>query len=419
MLQWLSMRGRFEVFSQVVIGLLLVGIGLLAQYRYHVVERVRANVADTGSGVTRSTTAYTDPQSVDLTTFWQVWRALETEYIEPEKLDQEVMVDGAIQGMTASLGDPYTMYLPPEDNKRSAEDLAGSFYGVGIELGYREGVLAVVAPLKGTPAGSADVQPGDLILRVKDEQKSLDADSTNWALGEAVDNIRGPKGTPVTLTLFRQDYNDNQPFEVVLERGEIVVNSVELEYVESAGKRVAHLTVSRFGERTNDEWNTAVADILAQKGSLSGIILDMRNNPGGFFDGAITIASDFIPSGVVVSQKGTGGSREYSVDHRSRLDGIPVEVLVNRGSASASEIVAGALRDRVGAQLIGEQTFGKGTVQDRLELANGGGVHITIARWLLPSGEWIHDEGIPVDIAVEQNLETEEDEVLLTAIEVL
>jgi carboxyl-terminal processing protease len=361
-------------------------------------------------------------KNVNFGIFWEVWGLLEKDYVDPSKIDADKMVNGAIGGMTASLEDPYTMYLPPVDNQRSGEDLAGSFYGIGIELGYVDGVLAVITPLNGTPAQLAGLQAGDLILRIKDPSKKLDTDTANMSIDKAVNAIRGEKGTEVTLNIARKAKEgevQKEPFDVSVKRGEIIVPSAELTFVESNGKRVAHLKLSRFGERTNGEWDSAVQQILKEKNNISGIVLDMRNNPGGFFDGAIDVASEFIPSGVVVSQQGRYSNQDYSVRRSARLNGIPVEVLVNRGSASASEIVAGALRDRLHAKLIGERTFGKGTVQDRRELSNGGGVHITVGKWLLPSGEWIHHEGIPVDVEVTNNPDTPEDEVLNKAIEVI
>lgn len=358
-----------------------------------------------------------DLKNVKFDTFWEVWKLLERDYLETDKLHQDKMVHGAIAGMTASLEDPYTMYLPPEDNKRSGEDLAGSFYGVGIELGYVDNTLAVIAPVSGTPAEKAGIQSGDLIVHVKDPQKNLDEDTTGWSLDEAVDKIRGPKGTQVALTLVRKDYAENKPFEISVERGEIIVKSVELTFEEHSGKRVARIKLSRFGERTQGEWDAAVAQILADQGRVDGIVLDMRNNPGGFFDGAIDIASDFIEEGVVVTQKDKVSSKEFKAVGNARLAKYPVEVLVNKGSASAAEIVAGALRDQREAKLIGEQTFGKGTVQDRRELSNGGGVHITVARWMLPKGDWIHHEGIPVNIEIKDNPETPEDEAVIRAID--
>jgi carboxyl-terminal processing protease len=276
-----------------------------------------------------------------------------------------------------------------------------------------------MAPLDDSPAAKAGVQAGDLIIRVKDEAKGIDEDTNNWSLNHAVDIIRGPRNSEIILTLFRKN-NGNEPFEVKLKRDEIVVKSVKLEFVEHNGKKAAHINLSKFGERTIDEWDEAVAEILKQRSSISGVVLDMRNNPGGFFDDAIAIASDFIPNGVVVSQKGRTVDQDFNATGNARLKGVPVVVLVNGGSASASEIVAGALRDQINAKLVGQKTFGKGTVQDRRDLANGGALHITIARWMMPKGEWIHETGIPATVEVQDNPETpDQDEMLQKAIDEL
>lgn len=409
--------------KQAAVLLLVLFLGLLLEHRFQPLARyasrnpsaIQRKQKPTELSRLLSIETPEERENVDFGIFWEVWSIVERDYIDPDRIDAQEMSNGAISGMVASLGDPYTIYLPPKDNERSGQDLAGSFYGVGIELGYIDGFLAAVAPLDGSPAQQAGVQAGDYIVRVKDEAKGLDEDSSQWSLNKAVENIRGPKGAPVTLTLVRQDLPD--PIEVTIERGEIIVESVTLEFPEHAGKKVAHIKLSRFGERTNGEWDAIVNEILEQESSINGIVLDMRNNPGGFFDGAIDVASEFIEDGTIVFQKDRLINQNYSARGKARLKEIPVEVLVNRGSASAAEIVAGALRDRVDAKLIGENSFGKGTVQDRRELSNGGGLHVTVAQWLLPGGSWIHEEGIPADILVEADYDTPEDEQLLRAIE--
>jgi len=288
----------------------LVLAGSLIEYRFHSLEMISKNAASsvTSNDATAEqlsklidTDAPIDKSDVDFGIFWEVWKLLERDYIDQDKLDADKMVHGAISGMTASIGDPYTMYLPPELNERSAADLAGSFYGVGIELGYVDGILAAIAPLSGTPADKAGVRAGDLIINVKDEAKGFDESTEGWSLNKAVENIRGPKDTPVILTIVRE--GETEPLEVTIYRGEIIVKSVEVDFVENTGKRVAHIKLSRFGERTNAEWDEVVTEIVAQKDSIDGVVLDMRNNPGGFFNDAIYIASEFIKSGVIVSQK--------------------------------------------------------------------------------------------------------------------
>jgi carboxyl-terminal processing protease len=416
----------FTTLKNIVIGFLLLVLGIVIGNRYAYADSLPfglklpfLNTTSSVSSLSRVSGQAEPPEDrkVDFDVFWEVWSLLERDYLEPEDLKTKDMVNGAISGMTAAIGDPYTMYLPPTDNKRSGENLAGKFYGVGIELGYIEKTLAVVSPLDGTPAERAGLEAGDLILHVTDENKGIDEDTSDWSLTEAVNKIRGKKGTEVTFTIYRE--NKEEPFKVTVPRGEIVVETVDLKFVEHDDKRVAHLKISRFGGRTKNEWDQAVDKILEQQDQVDGLVLDMRNNPGGYFDRSIEIASDFIENDVVVSQKGKYNETPYPAEGEARLKSFPLVVLVNKGSASASEIVAGALRDDLGVKLIGQRTFGKGTVQDRREVSNGGGVHITVGRWLLPNGGWIHDEGLKVDVEVESDAETEQDEVLLKGIEEL
>jgi len=416
------MKMKLTTLRNGLIGILLFVLGLIIGQRYHVqvadlASLNSSNSQGTTSALSKLTGRLTAPEdkSVEFDVFWEVWSMLEQEYLEPEKLDAEEMVNGAVRGMTAAIGDPYTIYLPPDDNKRSGENLNGSFYGVGIELGYIDGTLAVIAPLDDTPAVKAGIEAGDLILHVKDEKKNIDEDTLNWSLEEAVNNIRGERNTPITFTLYREDAAST--FDVTVRRDEILIETVKVEFKEFEGKNIALLRVGKFGGRTGEEWDTAVAQIKAASPKVDGIVLDLRNNPGGYFDTSIELASDFIKSGVVVSQKDKYTQQDFRSIGTARLKDYPLVVLVNKGSASASEILAGALRDDLGVKLIGEQTFGKGTVQDRKAVSNGGGIHITVGRWLLPSGAWIHDEGISVDIEVEQNRDTEEDEVLQRGLE--
>lgn len=417
-----KVKNKFSLLSKLLIAILLVLVGMSAQFRFNVIGKWWSSSSQFSNQ--RSTSSYqpldrmVNPDSIEMTQFWETWSYLQRDFLEPDKLQKAKMIEGATQGLARSLGDPYTMYLPPEDNKRSAEDLAGSFYGVGIELGFIDEILAVVAPLAGSPAEKAGVEAGDLILKVTDENRDFSQDTTNWTLQQAVDEIRGPRGSEVKLTLYRKN-NGDQPFDVTIVRDEIVVKSVELSMISFQDKKFAHLKVNRFGERTSSEWESAVAEINSSQPPVDGILLDFRNNPGGFFDGAIELASDFIKTGVVVSQEGKDGKHDYQSRGLARLAKYPIVLLVNKGSASASEIVAGALRDQLGTKLIGGQTFGKGSVQDRRELSNGGGLHVTVARWVLPGGDWIQGDGLEPDVAIQDNRETEIDEVLLKAQEEL
>lgn len=343
---------------------------------------------------------------VDFALFWEVWDKLETNYLERKNIDYKKMVYGAISGMVASLDDPYTVFLPPTENKEAKSDLRGDFEGVGIQIGYnKEQKLAVIAPLSGTPADSAGLKAGDAILKIVDEAQKIDKDTTGISLPEAVKLIRGPKGSKVKLMIQREGIE--KPFEVVLKRETIVVKSVEVKFEEKNGKKIAILKLSRFGERTDQEWEEAVASIKKQEASVKnfgGVILDLRNNPGGLLQGSVFIGSEFLANGIIVQQdRGVDGKETYEVDRSGKLLKEPLVVLVNGGSASASEIVAGALQETKRARLVGEKSFGKGTVQEAEDLPGGAGLHVTVARWLLPSGKSIDKEGVKPDIEVKND----------------
>jgi len=349
---------------------------------------------------------------IDTTLMRQVWNQLEKSYLHPEKIDSKEMLYGAVEGMTQSLDDPYTSFLPPVENQRSKEDLSGEFSGIGVQLGYKDKTLAVMSPLSENPAIKKGIRAGDLILKIKDEDKGVDKDTAGMSITEAVDLIRGEKGKSVTLTIFREGFKEPEEFTIV--RDVINVPSVELTFV---GDNVAHLKVTKFGEKTLPEWEASVTQIVKKK--PSGIVLDLRNNPGGYLRRAIDLAGEFINSGVVVQQKGREKTEIFNVTRNGKLLSVPVVVLVNGGSASASEILAGALRERLNIKLIGEKTFGKGTVQEVVELPNGAGLHVTTAEWLLPSGKNIHGDGLEPDVVIEDDFETDEDEQLSKAIEEL
>jgi len=352
--------------------------------------------------------------SADFSKYWEVWKRLENSYVDPSKLDYAKMTWGSMQGLAQSLDDPYTQYLPPKENKQASEDLSGAFYGVGIELGYKDETLAVVSPITNSPADKAQVKAGDLILHIKDEKKQVDLDTRGMTLPTAVSHIRGEKGTPVILTLYRD--GEAKSFDITIVRDEIVVPSVELKFVQKDGQKIAHLELHKFGGRTDKEWVAKIAEIVATK--PAGIVLDLRNNPGGYLDGAVFVSSEFLNNGVVVKQEGRKNTETYSVDRKGSLTSIPLVVLVNKGSASASEITAGALQDNKRAQIVGEQSFGKGTVQEVQDLSDGSSLHVTVAKWVLPSGRWIGKEGITPDVKIEDNIETKDiDEQLDKAIE--
>ncbi len=339
---------------------------------------------------------------LDLSLMYRVKNRLESLYLDKNQIDDKKMVYGAIEGLVQSLDDPYTVFLPPEENKRSNEDLDGQFGGVGISLGYKDEQLAVMSPVVKTPADRAGVRAGDLILKIIDKKKNIDRDTNGISLSEAVTLIRGEVGSEVTLKMYRE--GKQEPFDVTLVRDNIVVPSVELEWKESKGKKVAWVKMYKFTDRLGEEWDSVVEEIKKEdtKSNYGGIVLDLRNNPGGYLQTSVQIASEFLKEGVVVKQQSSNGKVEtYNVDtRRGALVNDKMVVLINGGSASAAEILAGALKENNRAKLVGEKSFGKGTVQQPEDFPDGSGLHITIAKWLLPSGKNIHKEGVIPDVEV-------------------
>lgn len=338
--------------------------------------------------------------NIDFKLFWETWDLLSKEYIDKKALDPQKLYYGAISGMVEAVGDPYTVFLPPDKQKFSKEDLNGSFEGVGIQLGFNDQKrLVVMSPLTGTPSEKAGIKSEDIIVKIGDK------DTTNMTLPEAVQLIRGPKGTQIALTIFRDGDKDTRQFD--LTRDTIIVKSVELSFEKTtSGKNIALIKLTRFGERTREEWQAVVSEVLTK--APDGVILDMRNNPGGLLDGAVYISSEFLEGGDVVLYENSKGVRDsYKVNRIGKLTKLPLAVLINKGSASASEIVAGALQDRKRAKLVGEKSFGKGTIQESLDLKESG-LHITIAKWLTPNGRWVNDlKGLDPDIEVKVSTEEE------------
>jgi len=358
-----------------------------------------------------------DKENVDFALFWRVWDTLSAKYYDQNKLVAGDMVYGAIQGMVSSLGDPYTVFLPPTQNKVVQEDLQGSFEGVGIQIGFKGNQLAVTAPLPGSPAEEAGVKAGDFIVGIRDAAKSIDMGTTGITLPEAVQAIRGPSGSKVALLLIRE--GKEEPFEVEITRKAINVPSVVLEYTDDS-KSIAHIKLLKFAGETLTEWDKIVPDLVSNH-NLKGVIVDVRNNPGGYLQGAVELASDFLETGdvVVIEQSGAETKNEYRVEKLGRLREVKTIVMINKGSASASEIFAGALRDHNRAKLVGETSFGKGTIQEPQQINGGAGLHITIAKWLTPNGTWVNEGALKPDLELEDKDDTEEDEQLKKAIEVV
>ena len=356
-------------------------------------------------------------KDLEFSLFWRVWETLETKYFDKDKLIPSKMIYGAIKGMVAAVGDPYTVFLPPSENKVVQEDLQGSFEGVGIQIGFKGTQLAVISPLPDSPAEKAGARAGDFIIGIRDEGKGIDRGTGGISLPEAVQAIRGPAGSTVTLTLLRED--SVEPIEIDIIRASIEVPSVTLSLV-GENENIAHVKILKFSGETLDEWEEVVIELLINP-EVAGIIMDVRNNPGGFLQGAVDLASEFLDTGalVVIEDSSDGSFEEFKVERIGRFKNQKVVILINGGSASASEIFAGALRDNEKIQLIGQTSFGKGTIQEPQQVDNGAGLHVTIARWLTPSGFWVDEGGLVPDVEVKDNPDTEEDEQLQKAIDFL
>lgn len=338
---------------------------------------------------------YPEDQSLDFELFWQVWDLVSQNYLH-RPVDTQKMVYGAISGMVSSLGDPYTSFMPPKISKAVTNSLKGRYEGIGAELSIEEGILIIVAPFDGSPAKEAGLKTGDKILRI-------DGDSTlGITITEAVAKIRGDAGTTVNLTIQTENF---EPRDVPVKRGRIKIPSVSWE---DKGEGTVYIRVNRFGEQTNIDWTNAVNEINIQVSELDALIIDVRGNPGGYLQSAIHIAGDFFRNKTVVYQESALGEQiPFGTDRMGAFVEVPaVFVLIDGGSASASEILAAALRYHNGAVLVGQTTFGKGTIQEPRDFADGSGLHITVAKWLTPGKEWVHEVGVEPDVVVEQ---TEED----------
>lgn len=368
----------------------------------------------------------------DFSPFWKTWILLNEKFVPASTTvsftDDQGRIYGAIEGLVESLNDPYTVFLPPEQTKMFYESINGNFSGVGMEVGMRHDLLTVIAPLRGTPAERAGILPGDKIIQIDNTS------TANLSIDEAVQRIRGEKGTEVKLTLLREDVDE--PIEVSVKRDVIEIPTLETEIKtaksnsgngDSKSPLVGDVYVLRLFSFTGDSverFSEALHDFA--KSGTNKLVIDLRGNPGGFLEASVDMASWFLPSGkIVVKQEGSRSeedkiwrSQGYDIGVRD----LKLVILVNGGSASASEIFAGALSEHGIATVIGTQTFGKGSVQELIEITPDTALKITIARWLTPNGKSISDGGITPDVVVPitaENIKEKKDPQLDKAIEIL
>lgn len=364
-----------------IIGLILIAISFVSGFYYHEFIFQQYYKA-----------AYSMDQ-IDFSMLKRAWDQVSTDYVDGSKIDKQKMTYGAVSGMVEAIGDPYTQFFNPEEAKKLEQDIAGSFEGIGLQMGVKNKQITAISPIKGTPAEKAGLRPGDMILAV-DKKPTADL-----SIDEVVNMIRGPKDTKVTLTISREG---TEAKDIEITRAIIKVPSMEYKIQTTAnGKKIAHVTLYQFSDTIYQDFKTAAVDILDN--NVSGIILDMRNNPGGLVNQSTNIAGWFLERGqLVLSEQDKNGEKtELTANGPSSFASLPLVVLINEGSASASEILAGALKDNRKAPIIGNTSFGKGTVQKIVNFDDGSSLKVTIAKWYTPSGVRIQDTGIIPDIKVE------------------
>lgn len=391
----ISIRGALLVLAF----LLVFSSGYLTGRSGFVVERS----SETGGPVVKKEVG--QPKEIDFSLFWEAWDVVEDKYVNTP--DDKERVYGAISGMIAGLGDPFSTYMKPAESERFSEEISGNFEGIGAELVQKDGFITVVAPLESSPAQKAGVMAGDIIVKVDNEP-------TPTTLEEAVKKIRGKKGTRVTLTIVRN--GEQREFTITRDKVEIKSASYTLK-----DNGVAVIKINQFNANTVSFVDDALAKATQDK--VKGLVLDMRNNPGGLLSSSVEIASRFMEPGVVVIERDkTKQETPLTTVAVTNRTSLPLVVLVNKGSASASEIVAGALQDGGRAKVMGETTFGKGSVQSIEPLKDGSSVRITVAEWLTPKKREINKVGIKPDTEVlltDEDIKTGKDPQLEAAIQSL
>lgn len=332
--------------------------------------------------------------TVDFNQFWEVYQSLNDKYLLTP-LDPQKLMNGAIKGMVQAAGDPFTSYFDPKDNEEFGNSLNGVYEGIGAELGYdSDNQLIIISPIDGSPAKEAGIMPGDKIIKINDTS------TVGLTLGDAVSKIRGTGGTNVRLTIFR---NGAAPFDLEITRRKITLNSVSWK---DLGDGTAYFRVSKFGSETNSQWDLAAKEANVKMKEFDSVIIDVRGNPGGLLTAAQHIVGEFVENKPVIIFEDKYGTQESLDTKRKGLfNNQNVVVLIDEGSASASEILAGALKVHRNAVLVGKKSFGKGSIQEPVEFPDGGSLHVTVQKWLLPDKTWVHQKGITPDFEITFDIE--------------
>jgi len=349
--------------------------------------------------------------TADFSTFWEGWQLMKDQYLRGADIKDKNLVYGAIDGMVRSAGDPYTIFFPPTESKKFEQDVAGNFGGIGAEIGIKENQLTVIAPIKGGPAEIAGLRAQDKIFKIGD--KTTD----HIKVDDAVTLIRGEIGTKVVLTIFRDGLE--KPKEISITRATIQIPTIDYKMLNG---NVGYIRIKSFNENAPKLFFEAAKDLLNQ--GVAGMIIDLRDDPGGFLEVAVNLTGWFIEKGstVAIEESRLGPKQTFQAYGNAIFKPVPIIALVNGGTASASEIMAGALRDNLGSKLVGEKTFGKGTVQELKRLHDGSSIKLTIAHWLTPNGTLIDKEGLKPDYEVkltEENIKANKDPQLDKALEVV
>lgn len=358
------------------------------------------------------------PKEFDFGLFWEAWDNLHTKYVDKSQLNDANLLYSAISGMVKGANDPYTVFFPPQESKNFKQDVGGSFGGIGAEIGKRNDILVVIAPLEDTPAKRAGLMAGDKILKINGES------TDGLSVEQAVSKIRGEVGTKVVLNILRGN-DPSKAKDITIERAIIKIPITKLEALKD--NKIARLSFYSFTSTAPFEFQQSAARILSTTG-YKGIILDLRNNPGGYLEVAVDIAGWFLNTGDLVAiedfgkDNGQGKTTEFRASGLGALKNYPLVILVNQGTASAAEILAGALRDNRGVKLIGEKTFGKGSVQELVNLKGDSSLKVTVAKWLTPKKYSISESGLEPDYKVtltEDDISKSKDPQLDKAVEIL
>ena len=405
----INKRQVIETTVAAVVGLVLLGGGFWSGWAAGVKHPQVITVAQATNIVPP---AAASTSLADFSTFWQAWEDINNLYLRNPSVSSTAKVYGAINGMVQSLGDPYTEFFTPADSQQFQQDIAGNFGGIGAELGMNaQNQIVVIAPLTGTPAAAAGLKPEDVVA-------AINGSSTDqMSLDQAVNIIRGPIGTKVTLTIMRSGWTKTQDFTIT--RANIQVPIVTFKMMDG---NIAYIQLAQFDQTAPQLFYNAL--VQAVNDHAQGIVLDLRNDPGGYLDVAVNLAGYFLkPGSLVVSEVGRAvATTTYTAQGNGALDNFPMAILVNGGSASAAEILSGALHDDRNIPLIGEKTFGKGTVQQLVNLSDGSSLKITVAHWVMPDGEIIEHKGITPDYVVpltDTDIKNGQDPQLQKAIQIL